>query len=37
LPVNVEKGSAHVRNHDLTAAAEIFEKGTYFPITFGRH
>jgi hypothetical protein len=23
--------SAHARNHDLSAAAQIFAKGTYFP------
>jgi hypothetical protein len=27
----VREGSAHARNHDLSAAAEIFANGTYFP------
>jgi hypothetical protein len=26
----MEEGRAHARNHDLSAAAEIFANGTYF-------
>jgi hypothetical protein len=29
----MREDSAHARNHDLSAAAEIFAKGTYFPNT----
>jgi hypothetical protein len=27
----MREDSAHARNHDLSAAAKIFAKGTYFP------
>jgi hypothetical protein len=29
----MREDSAHARNHDLSAAAEIFANGTYFPNT----
>jgi hypothetical protein len=29
----MREDSAHAQNHDLSAAAEIFANGTYFPYT----
>jgi hypothetical protein len=30
----MREASTHARNHDLSAAAEIFADGTYFPNSF---